>query len=100
MPRHKSTTKPVAASDTRKRVLVNNTTTARHGGNLARVDFHVTPPLGSNIVDEIAGKSDKETKIKARFLLPSFVGLFVCAFSRISVVYVSLFWMMWTCPPN
>lgn len=54
MPRHSRIIRPVTATDTRKRGRVSKTTTARHGGNLARADFHVTPPLGSSIVEDHA----------------------------------------------
>ena len=50
MPCHNSTTRPARATKTRKRVLVRKWTTALDGGNRALADFHVTPPLGSSIV--------------------------------------------------
>lgn len=31
-------------------VRIRNATSARHGGILARADFHVTPPFGSSII--------------------------------------------------
>jgi hypothetical protein len=40
---------PVKAIETKKRVRVNKTTIALHGGNLAFADFQLTPPLGNNI---------------------------------------------------
>jgi hypothetical protein len=50
IPRQRRTTNPVTAIDTRNRVRVNKIRTARHGGNLDRADFQLTPPLGSNIL--------------------------------------------------
>lgn len=50
-PRHKRRTRPVTANETRKRVRVRRTRTARHGGRRALADFQVTPPFGNNMVD-------------------------------------------------
>jgi hypothetical protein len=50
IPRHNKTIRPVMARDIKKRVLVTRTRIARHGGNLALADFHVTPPFGSSIL--------------------------------------------------
>lgn len=49
IPRHNKMIKPVMASEARNRVRVTRTSRARQGGSLALADFHVTPPLGSNI---------------------------------------------------
>ena len=50
-PRHIRISKPVRATETRKRVRVSSTSTARHGGNRALADFQVTPPLGKSMVE-------------------------------------------------
>lgn len=44
--------RPVKAIDTKKRVRVNKTMIALHGGNLALADFQLTPPLGNNMVKD------------------------------------------------
>jgi hypothetical protein len=38
------------ATAMRNRGRVSQTVMAFHGGNLARADFHVTPPFGSSIL--------------------------------------------------
>jgi hypothetical protein len=43
--------KPVKAMETKKRVLVNRTTIALHGGSLALADFQLTPPFGNNMTE-------------------------------------------------
>ena len=44
-PRHSKISNPVVATDTKKRVRVNRTTTARHGGSRPRADFQFSSPL-------------------------------------------------------
>lgn len=43
-------TRPVKAMETKKRVRVNRTRMALHGGNLALADFQLTPPFGNNMM--------------------------------------------------
>jgi hypothetical protein len=50
MPLQNSTIKLETAKAMRKRGRDIRATTARHGGNLARADFHVTPPFGSSMM--------------------------------------------------
>jgi hypothetical protein len=54
-PLHSSTTRPTNATDSKKRVRVRTTHIALTGGSLAFADFHVTPPLGSNITTRPPG---------------------------------------------
>jgi hypothetical protein len=49
-PRHNRMMRPVTAKETRKRVLVRRTKTARHGGRRDLADFQLTPPFGSNMM--------------------------------------------------
>jgi hypothetical protein len=49
-PRHMRMSRPVKAMDTKKRVRVNKTRIALHGGNLALADFQLTPPFGSSMM--------------------------------------------------
>lgn len=50
-PRHNRMMRPVTANETRKRVLVRRTKTARHGGRRDLADFQLTPPFGNNMMD-------------------------------------------------
>lgn len=62
--------RPVKAMDTKKRVRVNKTRIALHGGNLALADFQLTPPFGSSMMRgnvncvEFQGRSRLETLVK------------------------------------
>ncbi|OJD09645.1 hypothetical protein AJ78_08998 [Emergomyces pasteurianus Ep9510] len=49
IPFHSSNTIPVRAREMINRGRETRATRSLKGGNLALVDFHVTPPLGSNI---------------------------------------------------
>lgn len=51
-PRHMRISRPVKAMETKKRVRVNKTMTALHGGNLALADFQLTPPFGNNMMKD------------------------------------------------
>jgi hypothetical protein len=46
---------PSSATDIKNRVRVRTTHIALAGGSLALADFHVTPPLGSNIATKPPG---------------------------------------------
>lgn len=50
-PRHNRMIRPVTANETRKRVRVRRTRTARHGGRRDLADFQLTPPLGKSMMD-------------------------------------------------
>jgi hypothetical protein len=50
---------PVKAIETKKRVRVNKTTIALHGGNLAFADFQLTPPLGNNISGRVKNSGEQ-----------------------------------------
>ncbi|CAG8953122.1 hypothetical protein HYFRA_00003320 [Hymenoscyphus fraxineus] len=51
-PLHNNNMTPVRATHSRNRVRVINTHIALVGGSCAFADFHVTPPLGSNMPGE------------------------------------------------
>ena len=60
--------RPVNAIATRSLVRVKTTTIALHGGKRALADFHVTPPLGKNIVCDLgmrikAGKEGRDATL-------------------------------------
>lgn len=62
--------RPVNAVATRNLVRVKTTTIALHGGKRALADFHVTPPLGKNIVCDLgmrieAGKEGRDVAASA-----------------------------------
>lgn len=57
---------PNSATQSKNRVRVTNTHTAREGGKRERADFHVVaPPLGSSIVGWVGGRPRRE-KTNAR----------------------------------
>lgn len=45
---------PISAAPSSTLVWATNLHTARVGGNLALADFHVTPPLGKSILDQLS----------------------------------------------
>lgn len=51
MPLHNNIINPVNTTAARNLAFVRYTMNALHGGSLAFADFHVTPPLGSNIFE-------------------------------------------------
>ena len=67
IPLQSKTIKPARATASSRRVLVKNTNTAFHGGNLARAAFQVTPPFGrimamvgkKRLVNEHKGSSQR-----------------------------------------
>jgi len=52
-PFHSNSTIPNTATNSRNRVRVMKFHIALLGGNLARADFQLTPPLGSSMVREV-----------------------------------------------
>ena len=56
IPLHNSTMRPVNAIETRSLVRVKKSRMALHGGRRALADFHVTPPLGNNILYKLGDR--------------------------------------------
>jgi hypothetical protein len=54
-PRHSRMTRPVTATETKKRVRVRRTRIALHGGRPALADFQLTPPFGNSMIREGIG---------------------------------------------